>query len=103
MTDRHITKLYLGELKEEVEINGGIDEETKKNFDHFYNETLNDEKSVEEDPVEGARQRVKAKIEENILMTPEIQRGMRKSTPIRNVVADAPFKVVPTKRGGMGE
>ena len=52
------------------------------------------------------KQRLKEKLvsEENALVTEKIQKGMEKSTPIRNVSADAPFKALPSKHGkGMSE
>lgn len=40
---------------------------------------------------------------ENAKVTEQIREGMGKSTPIREVAADAPFQVNPQKRGSMGE
>lgn len=49
-------------------------------------------------------EQAKQRIEKNKKLTSEIRTGMEKSTPIRNVSADAPFKTVPTKHGkDMGE
>ena len=49
--------------------------------------------------LEMAKIRVMNHLTDNRRLTPEIQEGMRKSTPIRDVSADAPFKVTPVKRG----
>ena len=51
-----------------------------------------------------AMQRIRENQAKNQKLTSEIRTGMEKSTPIRNVSADAPFKTVPAKHGkGMGE
>lgn len=57
--------------------------------------------SVQKYEIEKAKDRLRERLWRNQQLTPEIRAGMDKATPIKEVPADAPFKVTSKKRDGM--